>query len=586
MASKKYIDLLGLQEFLSMIKQSYSGAFSGLGTDGFKVNVSHIDTAIPSVSGVGGSKGLIAPSELEKLNGIASGAQVNVIESVTLDGVSQAISEKVMTLDLSAYAKKGEVVGGLNFKGSRTGAQLDALTASDVDNGDMYTCTEDGGVSFVFHEGYEYAAVLSGDPATLSWAELGKYIDLSGYVEKTQTINSKALSGNIVLSGADVNLSANYGLTSRTSPSFDVKRLMITTGDSEVEASISNPIGGSYFNLKDKVGYTFNVTYNGETYLSSLTRPIKPEELLFSVGNLGSSETENVSIWAMGNIGLLSHCLYGILSDIYARQVSPMIGSFVPPMWHTVDPRFLKDKTENDLPFVVFQEPGSECFRFIFVAEDVQEYDIEVRGQYDHSTGCRMKYTGHPEDASTDGIGGPYVDYALDSSIVSSISPAAGKTVKFTWNNVEYTKTWQAQQIPIQPGVYVEYFKVSDNDSSPTVNIFYSGAAPIEGVDNEVSYPSLVVQEPDTSGYGTVGSISFTLGPAAGAPQPGDNIDVAIGKMQAEISESIPDLIDTRVPYLIGSPDDEGKMLMVDSHGVLYLDDVTALLAEIRNLFN
>lgn len=41
----------------------------------------------------------------EKLNGIAAGAQVNVIESVTIDGVAQTITGKAVALDLSKYLK-------------------------------------------------------------------------------------------------------------------------------------------------------------------------------------------------------------------------------------------------------------------------------------------------------------------------------------------------------------------------------------------------------------------------------------------------------------------------------------------------
>ncbi len=79
------------------------------------------------------------------------------------------------------FATKTEIASVLDFKGEKTGAQLAALTYADVSNGDVYTCTSDSGS---FHSGYEYAAKVSG--TTLTWVELGKYMDLSGYALKSE----------------------------------------------------------------------------------------------------------------------------------------------------------------------------------------------------------------------------------------------------------------------------------------------------------------------------------------------------------------------------------------------------------------
>ena len=53
-----------------------------------------------------------------KIDGIADGAQVNVIETVTIDNVAQTVSGKGVTLDLSQYAKKSDITGAMNFKGT------------------------------------------------------------------------------------------------------------------------------------------------------------------------------------------------------------------------------------------------------------------------------------------------------------------------------------------------------------------------------------------------------------------------------------------------------------------------------------
>lgn len=48
-------------------------------------------------------KGLISYTDQSKLDGIAAGAQVNVIESISIDGIQQTVIDKNVELDLSAY---------------------------------------------------------------------------------------------------------------------------------------------------------------------------------------------------------------------------------------------------------------------------------------------------------------------------------------------------------------------------------------------------------------------------------------------------------------------------------------------------
>lgn len=151
---------------------------------------------------------------LTKLNGIATGAEVNVIEGVEFKGSGESeyaeltIANKKVQLDLSNYALKGEIAAALNFKGTASGDDLKNATLTGtgstlkVANGDVYSCTSDNTGTVTFHSGYEYAAVVTA--GVLSWTELGKYLDLSGYVAKTQKVNGKALSGDITLAGSDV----------------------------------------------------------------------------------------------------------------------------------------------------------------------------------------------------------------------------------------------------------------------------------------------------------------------------------------------------------------------------------------------
>lgn len=127
-----------------------------------------------------------------KVNGIEAGAQVNKIESITIGGTSQTITNKVVELDLSGYALKGEVVRALNVKGSV--ANFAALPVN-AEVGDMYNVTAAGGTD------ENGVAIKAGDnvvKTSTGWDNFGGTIDFSGYVEKV----AGATQGNIVTFGA------------------------------------------------------------------------------------------------------------------------------------------------------------------------------------------------------------------------------------------------------------------------------------------------------------------------------------------------------------------------------------------------
>jgi len=83
--------------------------------------------------------GLMSSDDKTKLNGIASGAQVNVIDTVnvTTDSGTSALtpSSKAVTIDLTPYALKTAVSGGVIYKGQVT--EYDDLPSSPT-AGDMY----------------------------------------------------------------------------------------------------------------------------------------------------------------------------------------------------------------------------------------------------------------------------------------------------------------------------------------------------------------------------------------------------------------------------------------------------------------
>ncbi len=116
--------------------------------------------------------------------------QTKILEGTTLLGTVRDWAN-------GKFATKSEISSVLDFKGEKTGAELSAFTYSDVSNGDVYTCTSDSGS---FHTGFEYAAKVDG--TTLTWTELGKYVDLSGYALKTE-VSTHTTNSDIHVTASD-----------------------------------------------------------------------------------------------------------------------------------------------------------------------------------------------------------------------------------------------------------------------------------------------------------------------------------------------------------------------------------------------
>lgn len=123
-----------------------------------------------------------------KVNGIEEGAQVNLIESITIDGTAQTIgANKAVALDLSNYAKKSDVTASIKVKGSV--ANFAALPA-DAAVGDMYNVLAAGGTD---ENGTPIKAGDNVVKTETGWDNYGGTVDLSGYVEKD---GDKVLSTN------------------------------------------------------------------------------------------------------------------------------------------------------------------------------------------------------------------------------------------------------------------------------------------------------------------------------------------------------------------------------------------------------
>lgn len=138
----------------------------------FKVNY---DTQI----GYTGTERLMTEAEATKLTNIQDDAQVNVLEGVQVDGSDLPINTKKVNIDLSSYAKKSDVAGGVRFKD--TVEAYSNLPTSNQQVGDLYFVnTADPEHDIVAGE----AVIWNGT----GWSDLGGLmtVDLSNYYNKTE----------------------------------------------------------------------------------------------------------------------------------------------------------------------------------------------------------------------------------------------------------------------------------------------------------------------------------------------------------------------------------------------------------------
>lgn len=115
--------------------------------------------------------------EKNKLAGIAAKAQVNVLESVKVNGTALTITNKGVNIDLSNYVQKGDVSTVMRYCGSVK--NWGALPASGNTVGDAYN-VETADASHNLNAGDN--VVWNGT----TWDVLSGTIDLSGYVTKDE----------------------------------------------------------------------------------------------------------------------------------------------------------------------------------------------------------------------------------------------------------------------------------------------------------------------------------------------------------------------------------------------------------------
>lgn len=176
MAEIKYLSLAGLTTLWGKIKTLVTTGDTTVKTE----VMAEVDKKVDKVEG----KSLILDTEIERLKGIETGAQVNKIEVVKLDGVALDINAADKSVDVAiagTYAKKadfealkGSISSAYVFKGSvKTKSDLDAVDTKDMRVGDVYNVEADG---------MNYAWTGT------AWDALGGITDLSEYMKTADLV--------------------------------------------------------------------------------------------------------------------------------------------------------------------------------------------------------------------------------------------------------------------------------------------------------------------------------------------------------------------------------------------------------------
>lgn len=203
----KYLDGSGLSHLVSKIKGLLAG----------KVDV---------VEGKGLSTNDYTTAEKTKLADIEAGAQVNVIETVKVNGTPLTPSGKTVNVDLSNYALKSDIATVYRVKGSCTWAQLIAKTDALV--GDVYNVTDKGGANYV--------CTVEKTAGAESWDKLGETIDLSGYYTKGEIDSQMAGKANSSHSHAIADVS---GLQSALNAKVNTTDLVAIT-NAEIDSEFAS----------------------------------------------------------------------------------------------------------------------------------------------------------------------------------------------------------------------------------------------------------------------------------------------------------------------------------------------------------
>ena len=189
MSVKKYLDLDGLSHFKSKLENEF----------------------VVKEVGKGLSTNDYTTEEKNKLAGIESGAEVNIIESISVNSTPQSVSNK--NVDITVPTDTNDLTNGAGYqtasqvesaidsrigstykaKGTVTFANLPALTSTNEGNvynvSDAFTTTAD----FVEGAGNSYPAgtnvvIIDTGSGVYKYDVLSGFVDLSDYVQESDLV--------------------------------------------------------------------------------------------------------------------------------------------------------------------------------------------------------------------------------------------------------------------------------------------------------------------------------------------------------------------------------------------------------------
>lgn len=135
MATKDYLNKDHLLYFWTLLKSHFVAQETGKGlstndfTNELKTKLENTTSGTTDVA-TKTANGLMSSTDKTKLDGIAEGAQVNVIETVQVNGVALTPASKTVNVDLSSYAKADTTLAGYGIADAYTKAEVDAKTSA------------------------------------------------------------------------------------------------------------------------------------------------------------------------------------------------------------------------------------------------------------------------------------------------------------------------------------------------------------------------------------------------------------------------------------------------------------------------
>lgn len=227
-------------------------------TETVGTNKSDLETAIgkkvDKVEGKGLSTNDYTTEEKTKLTGIATGAQVNIIETVKVDNVALTPDGKAVNIDLSGYAKKTDISSAYKAMGSKKFAELPTDLGAD-NKGEVYNVTD----AFK-DDGKVYPAGTNVLWTGSEWDPLAGLTDLSAYAKSADVTTELAKKQNNL---SETQLAAvDSGITAAKVGTYDGYATLITAAQNAADAAQTAADGKVVKNTDIKAGTACKITYD------------------------------------------------------------------------------------------------------------------------------------------------------------------------------------------------------------------------------------------------------------------------------------------------------------------------------------